>query len=271
MHLVEEAHGQQQQSRSEVQLRPVQVVERRELDRDRAVLAGARVLELDLGVEHEGVRELVADVEHCPGEVGDVLAVARCIRAPVAVNPLGVASQGEPLADAVDLRGGRSEPVRALQGPLLGDPHLGPEPPDLVHDHGELSLQLLDLVRLLELAVRLRLRGEGPRGEHHQGGESRRGAPQSPIPDPDHPSRLPPRLASQLSGLEGGARVAPVPGDEQNSLAAPALELHAPRRHAGHQASTEAATLGRASGWRGGTEVWVRHANGASGAPSPSS
>jgi hypothetical protein len=210
VHLVEEAHGQQQQSRSEVQPRPVQVVERRELDRDRAILAGARVLELDLGVEHEGVRELVPDVEHGPGEVGDVLAVARRIRAPVAVDPLGVASQGEPLADAVNLRGGRSKSVCALQSPLLRDPHLGPEPPDLVHDHRELSLQLLDLVRLPELAVRQRLRGEGPRGEQHQSCESRSGAPQSPIPDPDHPSRLPPRLASQLSGLEGSGPRGPL-------------------------------------------------------------
>src|SRR5438034_1396568 len=79
--LVEEPHRHQEQSGAEVERPPQHEIERRELDRSRAVLGGrgllgGRVLELDLGIEQETVTELVARIEHEALEIEAIFLAA---------------------------------------------------------------------------------------------------------------------------------------------------------------------------------------------------
>ena len=117
---VEPAHGKQQDSRTEVQLRLPQVVDVRELDGGAAGLRCRGVLELDLRVEHPPVVELVADVDDGAQEVDRVAEAGRFAALALAgvalEHHLAVAADRQAFLHAVDLRGGDAHAVEAFIG-----------------------------------------------------------------------------------------------------------------------------------------------------------
>ncbi len=160
VHLVHEAHRHEDETRAEIDLVAEHRVERRELDRDLAPLAGRGVLVLDLGVQDERLVEL-------PPEVDDGSQVVPLVRLPrggavlagrveVLVERLAVAADREAGGLPVDLRGGGAE--APLSGRAGGRSGIGG-----VAELSGLQLAGQDLDPARELLVRRGRRGLGRR------------------------------------------------------------------------------------------------------------
>ena len=200
--LVEEAERRQHQTAADVELVADQEVQGRELHKDVALVCGAGVLELELGVEDQPVREAVARVEHGPDEVGLVGPAGALVGDDVGVLRLGVASDRESLGDAVDLGGRGPQPPGALERLLLGDAaELLPGAGQLLAQHLELLLELADPL-LLGLGF-----GIGGRLARRRGGQAEAGQ-QAPQAEGGlrgaHGGSVPPgaRLAGGSAGVE---------------------------------------------------------------------
>ncbi len=126
--LVDPAQRNQQEPRPRVAFRKEEEIDMRELDRGFAPFLGpfprGGMLELDLRVEQDPIRPLVAEVEDRPEQVRRVPAARK---GPVVasggealVERLSVASDRDPLVLAIHLRRCRSEPVNGLERSLLG-------------------------------------------------------------------------------------------------------------------------------------------------------
>src|SRR5207302_1922364 len=108
------------------------------------VLVGeAGVLELDLGVQHPAIGELVPDVLHIAEQAPGVVVLSGDLVLDEAIDEeLAVPADRETALLEVDLGGGRAEAVDAAQGLSLGDDELLAQPRDLLGEDVDLAGEL---------------------------------------------------------------------------------------------------------------------------------